>query len=188
MKRILKKIYAKHGTYLSTDASKFHNPSLATYGEFTENGTNSLINEFKNYFNSDTIFYDLGSGMGKMVLHIGMQCGVKKSIGIEFCDKRHQVAVDLQEKYASNYNNIYFYNKDMFKQNISDATVVYVDNTVLNIKENIKIYNKIPSGCLFLTKSTSWSFSHKSQPKFNRIENLVERSYKQSVLNWLIKE
>ncbi len=36
-----------------------------------------------------------------MVLHIGIQYEVKKSIGIEYSEERHQGAIDLQKQYAS---------------------------------------------------------------------------------------
>ena len=59
------------------------------YGEVTKKGTNSIVKKFKEYFNKDTVFYDLGSVLSKMVIHIGLEYGVKKSVGIEFSKERH---------------------------------------------------------------------------------------------------
>ena len=41
--------------------------SSPTYGEATQKGVESLVKFFKDYFNQIPLFYDLGSGLGKMV-------------------------------------------------------------------------------------------------------------------------
>lgn len=155
------------------------------YGEITKKGTNSIINKFKEYFNQNTVFYDLGSGLGKMVIHVGIQCGVKKSIGIEYSKERHKGAMYLKEKYAFEHSNIYFYNKLFQDQDLSDATVIYVDNTVLSREIMDTIYKMVPKGCLFLYKKPI----HNIDLKYQNIDtHLVERTYKQTSLGWIIKK
>ena len=74
------KIY-KTSPYLEyKNKTEFNKSTIGSnvYGEITQNGTNDLVKHFKSYFNSNTVFYDLGSGLGKMVLHIGIQYEIKK--------------------------------------------------------------------------------------------------------------
>lgn len=181
------KIY-KTSPYLEYKNKTEFNESIVgsnTYGEITQKGTNDLVKHFKSYFNSDTVFYDLGSGLGKMVLHIGIQYEIKKSIGIEYSEERHQGAIDLQKQYASKYNNIQFYKGNFLTHNLSDATVVYVDNTCLESKLMKKLYSKFPKNCLILYKK---QFSFLSKEVQNVEQNLIERTYNQKILRWVIKK
>ena len=84
------------------------------YGEVIKLGTDNLINHFPSYFNPSTVFYDLGSGLGKMVIHIGLQCNIKKSIGIEFSKERYEASLFLKEKFTQDTNNIHFINQSYF--------------------------------------------------------------------------
>ena len=101
------------------------------YGEVTKNGVENMLIEFKDFFNKDTVFYDLGCGLGKMVLHIGLKHNIKKSCGIELSNERFKGALELKEKYAKEKNNIEFLKEDYFKCDLSDANVVYFDNTAM---------------------------------------------------------
>ena len=99
MNEIIKKIY-KTSPYLKyknkTDFKSIW-PSArdaGVYGELTQKGGDQIVKKFKKHFNKDTIFYDLGSGLGKTVLHYGLQYGIKKSVGIEYSKERHQAAID----------------------------------------------------------------------------------------------
>lgn len=183
---ILKDIYAiSPHPYKNLTVFNPQRDGKDTYGEITQKGTNDLVNHFKKYFNKDTIFYDLGSGLGKMVLHIGMQYNVKKSIGIELSKERYEAAIEIKNKYAKEYNNIEFYNKSLFYCDITDATVIYCDNTVFNADQNQKLYSSIPTGCLFLFKRR---LQFKNNIEYEKIYDLVERTYFQTELSWLIKK
>ena len=117
----------------------------STYGEITQIGTDNIVKKFKNYFNSNTVFYDLGSGLGKMVIHIGLEYNIKKSVGIEYSKERHKGAIHLKKKYAKDSNNIKLICGNFLKNNISDATVIYIDNTSFQmrcLKKYMKTYLK----------------------------------------------
>ena len=151
------------------------------YGEITQKGVKAILTRFKDHFNENTVFYDLGSGLGKMVIHVGLKGGVKKSIGIEYSEKRHEGALELRKKYAPNNSNIFFLRKNMFDFNLDDATVIYIDNTILSISEKVKdLTERIPPGCLFLHSA--------SVPGINSTkEEIVERTYPSEYLYWFIK-
>ena len=189
MNKILKEIYLTSPHLLYKNQTQFNivTEGKETYGEVTQKGTNALVNHFQKHFNNNTVFYDLGSGLGKMVLHIGLQYNIKKSIGIELSKERHQGAIDLKEKYAKNKNNIQFYCKSFLDHDLSDATVIYMDNTCYPHPINIQIFNKLPKGCLLCYKKP---FSRDFIPisKQNQIKELVDRTYNQKNLSWLIKE
>jgi hypothetical protein len=157
------------------------------YGEVTQTGTNSIVNKFKKYFNKDTVFYDLGSGLSKMVIHIGLEYDVKKSIGIEYSKERHKGAIYLKEKYADNSKNIDIICDNVLKVDLSDATVIYMDNTVFPHDVSEKIYNLLPKNTLILYKK-QMSFLKELGVKEHEDQNLVERTYHQKKLLWTFKK
>ena len=161
-------------------------PKSDVYGEVTKNGALNLTNHFQKYFNKNTVFYDLGSGFGKMVLMVGLKFNVKKSIGIEYSKERHQLAIDIKNKYVPNSNNIEFYNKSFLDHDLSNATVVYYDNTMYTNEQDLKVYNLLPSKCLFLFKCDL--FCRDADIKRTKIKDLVQRDYKQNDIFWLVKE
>ena len=122
-----------------------------------------------------------------MVLHIGLQYNIKKSVGIELSKERHKVALRLKEKYAPTNDKINFICKSFFDHDWSDATVIYIDNTMYDEKIGEKIYNLSPQGCLILYKRY---LSKKCLPpnEQNILPDLVERSYHQKNLMWIIKK
>lgn len=160
------------------------------YGEVMYEGTNSIVKKFSKHFNKDTVFYDLGSGLGKMVLHIGMEYGAKMSTGIEYSKERCDTSIRLKDEYAKEFNNIDFKCGNVLDYDLSDASVIYMDNTVFPEHINNKIYNQLPKGCLILYKKPFTAsfegegFEHERQ---TLEENLVKRTYHQSSLYWYVK-
>lgn len=190
MNEIIKKIYETSPYSKYKNKTNFTSiwPSVrdqGVYGELTQKGGNQIVENFKKYFNEDTIFYDLGSGLGKTVLHYGLQYGIKKSVGIEYSKERHQGAIDLLEEYAKDKTNIEFYCDKIENKDFSDATVVYADNTGYEVKTNLYIYNTIKPGCLFLYKK-----KFKPDTIIEKQERLkcIDRTYHQKDLYWFIKE
>lgn len=163
------------------------------YGEVTSVGTDSIVKQFSDFFNEETIFYDLGSGLSKMVMHIGLKYNPKKSIGIEFSKERHNEALRIRELYCPYQTNIHIINGNIIESNLSDATVIYIDNTVFPNSVVKQIYGNLPKGCLLLYKrslSSSLKTNEGETPiRFNetKIPDLVERTYLQRELYWLVK-
>lgn len=120
------------------------------YGEVTYQSTEAIVNQFKEHFNNDTVFYDMGSGLGKMVVHVGLKYNAKKSCGVELSAERMVAANEIKDKYCG--DNIVFIEEDFFKVDISDATVVYVDNTAMQDPITIKLFEMLPKGCLFICR------------------------------------
>lgn len=83
----------------------------------------------------DTVFYDLGSGVGAAVFACAMVFDVKKCCGIELFPRLHQAAL-LQQKrlrnisgYAAKANRIQFIQGDFLTTNFFDATLIFINAT-----------------------------------------------------------
>ncbi len=154
LKNTLSEIY-KISPYLSfNNKTKFDKSYSDIYGEVTEKSTNGIVNYFKDYFNENTVFYDLGCGLGKMVAHIGLQYNPKKSCGIELSKERIDATMLIKEKYCKDNDNISFIEGDFFLIDFSDATVVYCDDTAMSQDVTKKIIDNLPKGCLFIFRKS----------------------------------
>lgn len=181
---ILNKLYAA-SAYLEENRNKtqFDPKYKDIYGEVTLESTNAIVEEFKDHFNSETVFYDLGSGLGKMVIHIGLQYGPKKSCGIELSKERFDASVRLKSEYCKDLDSVEFIKSDYFKVDISDATVVYIDNTLLEDQMTLELIEILPSKCLFIMRR---------KVKYDGIQELDEErfktTYNKTKLYYLIKD
>jgi hypothetical protein len=175
--------------------NKFSNKTIftsdigsAVYGEATKEGIENLLKYFKNHFNKETVFYDLGCGLGKIVAHIGLM-NVKKSVGIEYSKERYEGCCYIKDTCCPDYNNIEYYNKSYLDYDFSDATVIYIDNTCCSEKVNKILYDKVPKNCLYIFKSKYKLLNNNLvKEKVQYEENLVNRTYGQNEIAWLVKQ
>ena len=133
----------------TNDKALLANSSHSLYGEIERKTVDNIVDHFKDHFQKDCIFYDIGSGLGKMVFHIGLKYDIE-SYGIELSKNKHQGATYLKDKVCSENSNINFINKDFFKHDLSKANVVYFDNTIMDDTFFNKVYDKLSNGCLVL--------------------------------------
>ncbi len=110
-----------------------------TYGEI--NDLSYLYNEIKNIFSfnninhQDYIFYDFGSGYGKIVNFFSKY--YKKSIGIEIDKERFQKSLNYDN------NNIEFYNSNFFDTNIDSSCIILINNLCLGTGTNKRLSYKL---------------------------------------------
>lgn len=121
------------------------------YGETGYDSIESIVNQYQEYFNENTVFYDLGSGLGKIVIHIGVKYNPKKSCGIEYSQERYLKSLELLS-YFDNTKNITFINDNILNCDLSDATVIYTDNTLFPTNIDSLIYQLIPKNCLVISR------------------------------------
>lgn len=121
------------------------------YGETGYSSIELLVKQYSDYFNQDTVFYDLGSGVGKIVIHIGVKYKPKKSCGIEFSKERYLKSLDLLKNF-NDVDNINFINDNILNCDLSDATVIYTDNTLFPTNIDSLIYQLIPENCLVISR------------------------------------
>ena len=159
-----------------------------TYGEITFTGVEKFLHKFHEKFNKDAVFYDLGSGFGKVANHIALRTTVKKSIGVEYDQYRVEKSRQLIEKVEFHSTIPEIIHGDIFDQDYSDATIVYFDNTAYSVDFLKKVIEDLlPKGCLFLYQYYGWmtgdSFIRTEttySPKFNEasdMENLPVRQW-----------
>ena len=74
--------------------------------------------------NKNDIFYDLGSGDGRVVLIVAQKFGCK-AIGIESNPILYYLSLFKLKRKSNLKNRIKFYRKDIFEVNLSNATVIY---------------------------------------------------------------
>jgi hypothetical protein len=85
--------------------------------------------------NQDTVFYDLGSGVGKAVIACAMVFNVKKSCGIELFQTLHQCAETQHQKlsklptYQKKSDAIHWIHGDFLTMDFSDATLIFINAT-----------------------------------------------------------
>ena len=124
--------------------------SASTYGELTSAGASQIVRKFRKHFmDPEAVFYDLGCGIGRLISHVSVLTNVKKSCGVELCDKRYNKALSLIESVgtfpASTPTVI---NGNFFEQDYSDATIVYIDNTMYNMDILETVTKMVPPECI----------------------------------------
>jgi len=145
----------------------------STYGETTLRGIDTLINEFKEHFNNpDSVFYDLGSGKGDMVIYVASNTPVKKACGIELHKERFDI---LQEKLNKlSLDNVSFLNEDFLESDISDATIIYIDNLLIPDDVQTQLWENIPDGALVIS---TLKLKEKDSIKYKSTKKPIRRSY-----------
>lgn len=118
----------------------------ATYGEITDEAVQKLIDELK--LKRTDVFYDLGSGVGRMTVKMHLDSPVKKAVGIELSPSRFQSAVNIQKKLEEQGKKakgriLAFKNDDILKANIDDATVIYTASTCFSDDFMKKLTDKL---------------------------------------------
>lgn len=105
-----------------------------TYGEILYPSVNRVI-EYMQVTEED-VFYDLGSGIGKVPLHFFLKTPVKKAFGIEASIKRNDVAHKVYRQVQSEFPELFRENrilgsaeKNFLEVDIRDATIIYTCST-----------------------------------------------------------
>ncbi|MGA2654523.1 MAG: hypothetical protein ABSF18_00900 [Gammaproteobacteria bacterium] len=96
------------------------------YGEINYHSFIKLLNKCE--ITSESVFYDLGSGLGKAVVCAALLYDVKKACGIEQLQLLHEQAQMLQQKSAELSNkNIHFLQADILTYDWTDADIVFIN-------------------------------------------------------------
>ena len=103
-----------------------------TYGEITYDSVEMLLDDLK--LTKNDVFYDLGSGVGKMVVQVYFNTPVKKSVGVELAPTRTKYAQEVKEQLdkdglVDKKRKLEFHQKDILELSYTDATVVYCAST-----------------------------------------------------------
>lgn len=131
-----------------------HDGSAKIYGEIPPDSITQLIDEL--HLGPDSVFYDLGSGIGRMVLQVHLTTAAKKACGIEIAEERHNIAQKALKNLEKtglttllpdveapqNKREVLFEAQNFTEMDISDATSIYMAS-------------------LFFPKEVMWQLAHK---------------------------
>jgi len=148
---MLEELYKdKSGFCINTiETSKIENAGgNATYGEITDEGVQEFIKMTKP--TEKDVFYDLGSGIGRMTVKMYLDTPIQKSVGIELADSRHNQALAIKEQLKEKGKlvpgrTLEFKKGDILKANIADATIIYTASTCFSDEFMKKLTNKLAS-------------------------------------------
>lgn len=127
-----------------------------TYGEITRNGVEQIIEKIhrhKKTISTSDVFVDVGSGCGKLLIHTSLRLNLKTYVGVEIVEARVKYAKHILEQFSPLEDNkkIFFINKDINDFDLSIANIVFIDNVTFSNRLCRQIYDKLPSGCHFIT-------------------------------------
>lgn len=126
-----------------------HQSGPATYGEVTNVGARQLFDYMGIIDDPGSVFVDLGSGCGKLVLQAGLELQVP-SFGVELDPERHEVAL----KHLSTIQNdtaefVTLECDDLFEFDVSEATHVYVSSLCFTdemmVRTSQKLFHEAPN-------------------------------------------
>ena len=103
-----------------------------TYGEILPKSVSILLADLK--LTEEDVFYDLGSGVGKVAVQVYLKSGLKKSVGVELSSTRHAHAMNVYGKLKDAgklkaNRDLVFRQENILHTDISDATVLFLCST-----------------------------------------------------------
>ncbi|MCA9708341.1 MAG: hypothetical protein KDK70_21000 [Myxococcales bacterium] len=108
--------------------------SSATYGELMPAATAALVEHLR--LGPRDAFYDLGSGVGKVVLQVAMTVPVARCVGIELMGRRHRLArrvlASAQAEGLLRARACSLRHGDFMRARMRDATVAYTCSTAFS--------------------------------------------------------
>jgi len=130
-----------------------------TYGEITWKGVNQFIDYLPRKINKDDVFLDIGSGRGKMVLHMALHTPVQKSIGVELFEARHEDAIQLKKEIGDiPGKEALFINKDIFETDvIQQATIIFANTLTWDYESVKKLVDLTTPGTVFITNKVLYN-------------------------------
>lgn len=104
----------------------------ATYGEILPKSVRHLLTDLK--LTKEDVFYDLGSGVGKVAVQVYFESPVQKSVGVELSDTRHAGAMQVYDQLKKNNKlqdgrSLVLLHENILDTNIQDATVIFLCST-----------------------------------------------------------
>ncbi len=104
------------------------------YGEINHQALSKLLTHLK--AGERDILYDLGSGVGKVVIHALLASKIKKAYGVELSEARHNEALQARTRAQEFDNSIakrcVLLNDDLLNITPSDATIIYTCSTAFS--------------------------------------------------------
>jgi len=123
------------GFKLSRQARAQNDAMEYTYGEIDFISFIALLSLVKP--DQNTVFFDLGSGIGTAVIACALVFPIKKSCGIELFKELHNAAL-ISQQHLQNYTDaasivpkLHFIHNNFLHVDFSDATLIFINATAL---------------------------------------------------------
>ncbi len=133
---LLKKIQSEIDQYSNTIEGALSLPEITIkYGlNSYRYGSSSFLSDLFDpiEITNETVFYDLGSGYGNIILYGAVKYPNAKFKGIEILKERHEVCAGLIEK--EQITNADAICGDILKTNISEGTIFYLYNPLYDFQ------------------------------------------------------
>lgn len=131
-KAYLQMLYENKGGYTipSEDADTImESGGNPQYGEIPYDSAAHILDDI--HLTRQDVFYDLGSGVGKLVLQVYLTTPVKRSVGVELSKTRFDIAEDchkqaIQDDHITVGRDLVFLNQNLNAIPLSDATVCFI--------------------------------------------------------------
>jgi hypothetical protein len=132
------------------DTSAYDSKFALTYGEVTLDGVKQLAHIFQRhpittYPVSRRVFYDLGSGIGKIVIMMASLVPSIISKGVELVNERHNMAMTAYRniKEQSVRSRVEFIHGSILDRSLSDAAWIYISNLCFSSEINDQLSEKL---------------------------------------------
>lgn len=143
-----------------TDGRRLRHQGLV-YGELTPQSVLQMLKYLK--LTESDVFYDFGSGVGKVVLQVAASVPVKKCIGIELVHSRYEasqkVLKDAKAQGVLLAGQTSFRHENFFDSDAKGATVIYVASTCFNERMMQSLATKVSGLSRPVTLITLQDFS-----------------------------
>ena len=126
------------------------NSDKFVYGEIRKAGVETIYKEISEYSGLDT-FVDVGSGTGKICLHMSMISNFENIVGIEIVTERHLYAIELQQNLGRDFDNVTFLNDDILKIEFERPCVVFTNDVCFPNQLTKIIWDSLPVGSHFIS-------------------------------------
>lgn len=124
-----------------------------TYGEILYPSVNKII-DYIGDIGPEDVFYDMGSGIGKVPLHFFLKTPVKKAAGIEASATRNQYAEKVYRNVKQEFPELFANGRQLeclqtnfLETDISDATIIYTCSTCFSdelLTDMGKLFDQCP--------------------------------------------
>lgn len=148
-KAYLQMLYESKGGYTipSDDAETImESGGNPQYGEIPYDSAAHILDDM--HLTRQDVFYDLGSGVGKLVLQVYLTTPVKRSVGVELSKTRFEIAENchkqaIQDDHITVGRELVFLNQNLNALPLSDATVCFISGITFPLQLVKSIMDKL---------------------------------------------
>lgn len=128
-----------------------------TYGEIRKSGVEKILNSLNQITDiCEKSFYDLGSGNGKLVIHLGLISNFKKIVGVELSPIRIAYSKYLMDKYLPENlkDKVNFVEDNLLNVDVSSTDIIFINDICLK-SMTPEIYKKMNKKSFLISSQES---------------------------------